>query len=87
MEGNLHSMTNLFNQLGLASKPGDIDAFIEAHRPLPESLKLDEAPFWTTSQSGLLRDEILQDADWVGIIDRLDSALRQPDTDGTGPDV
>jgi hypothetical protein len=87
MEGSLHSKTNLFNQLGLPSGPADIEAFIEAHRPLAEGLKLADAPFWTASQAGLLREEMLDDADWVGIIDRLDSSLRQTNTDGTGPDV
>jgi Protein of unknown function (DUF2789) len=87
MEGSRHSMTNLFNQLGLASEPADIDAFIEAHRPLAGDLNLNEAPFWTVSQAGLLREQVLQDADWVGIIDKLDSGLRHPKTDGTGPDV
>jgi hypothetical protein len=85
MEENGHSMTDLFNQLGLASKPADIEAFIEAHRPLAAGLKLAEATFWTVSQAGLLREELLQDADWAGIIDRLDSGLRRPDTDGSGP--
>ena len=87
MEGSRHSMTNLFNQLGLASEPADIEAFIETHRPLPGDLYLNEAPFWTTSQAELLREQVLQDADWVGIIDKLDSGLRQPNTDGLGPDA
>jgi hypothetical protein len=86
MEGSLHSMTNLFNQLGLPSGPADIEAFIEAHRPLAEGLKLADAPFWTASQAGLLREELLQDADWVGIIDRLDAGLRQTTTDSIGAD-
>lgn len=38
-------MTNLFKQLGLASRPVDIEAFIEVHWPLAESLKIDNAPF------------------------------------------
>ncbi len=85
MEENLHSMTNLFNQLGLASEPADIEAFIEAHRPLAADLKLHEAPFWTPSQATLLREQVLEDADWVGIIDKLDSGLRQAKTEGTDP--
>ena len=87
MEASLHSMTNLFNQLGLASEPADIEAFIEAHRPLADGLKLHEAPFWTASQAGLLREQVLDDADWAGIIDKLDSGLRQTNTDGIGPYV
>ena len=86
MEGNMHSMTNLFNQLGLASEPADIEAFIEAHRPLAAGLKLHEAPFWTTSQSSLLKEQVLDDADWVGIIEQLDTALRQTNASGLGYD-
>ena len=85
MESNRHSMTNLFGQLGLPSEPGDIEAFIEAHRPLAANLKLDQAPFWTTSQAALLREQVLNDADWVGIIDQLDSGLRQAKTEGNDP--
>ena len=77
MEGNLHSMTNLFTQLGLPSKPADIQAFIESHRPLATHLALCEAPFWTPSQAAFLREQVQHDADWAGIIDRLDSGLRQ----------
>jgi hypothetical protein len=87
MEGNLHSMTNLFNQLGLPSEPADIEAFIGAHRPLATDIRLHEAPFWTTPQAGLLRDHVLDDADWAGIIDQLDSGLRQTNTDGMGYDL
>lgn len=87
MEGNLHSMTNLFSQLGLPSESADIEAFIEAHRPLATDIKLHEAPFWTASQAGLLREQVLEDADWAGIIDRLDSGLRQTNTAGMGYDL
>lgn len=77
MEGNLHSMTHLFTQLGLPSEPADIQAFIESNRPLAAHFALDEAPFWTPSQAEFLREEVQHDADWAGIIDRLDSGLRQ----------
>ncbi len=87
MDENLHSMTNLFKQLGLPSDPEAIEAFIGAHRPLPEDLKLHEAPFWNASQAGLLHEEVLQDADWAGVIDTLNCGLRQTNADGTGPDV
>lgn len=77
MEDNLHSMTNLFAQLGLPAAPPDIQAFIEAHRPLVAHVALHEAPFWTSSQSEFLREQVQEDADWAGVIDRLDSGLRQ----------
>lgn len=77
MEANLHTMTHLFTQLGLPSEPANIQAFIECHRPLAAHLALCEAPFWTASQAEFLREQVQDDADWAGIIDKLDSALRQ----------
>ena len=85
MEDHLHSMTNLFKQLGLPSDPVDIEGFIGSHRPLAEGLKLHEAPFWTASQAMLLREEVLQDADWAGVIDSLNCGLRQTNAEGSGP--
>lgn len=78
MEESLHSMTNLFTQLGLPSEPADIQAFIESHRPLAAHVALHEAPFWTSSQADFLREQVQEDADWAGIVDRLDGGLRQP---------
>lgn len=77
MEAALHSMTHLFSQLGLPSQPEDIQAFLASHSPLPPQLSLPEAPFWTPSQADFLRDQVQDDADWVGIIDQLDSGLRR----------
>lgn len=77
METHFHSMTNLFAQLGLPSGTADIQSFIKIHRPLADHLKVHEAPFWTPSQAEFLREEVLDDADWAGVIDELNSALRQ----------
>jgi len=77
MEAHLHSMTHLFTQLGLPSEPADIQAFIAARRPLPKGMALFEAPFWTPAQAAFLREQVEDDADWAGVIDRLDSGLRQ----------
>jgi len=77
MEVHLHLMAHLFDQLGLASGREDIQTFMESHRPLADHIRLSEAPFWTPSQSALLREEVQLDADWVGVIDELNSGLRQ----------
>jgi len=77
MEDTLHSMTNLFSQLGLPSTPTDIQSFIESHRPLPLHLALHQAPFWSSSQAAFLCEQIQDDADWSGVIDRLNSGLRE----------
>lgn len=74
-----HSMTNLFAQLGLPSEPHEIKQFIDSHRPVSIEIHLYDAPFWNPAQSAFLRENILIDADWAGIIDRLNAALRNPD--------
>ena len=50
METNLHSMGNLFAQLGLPSEPTAIEDFIATHRPLGDDVALYRAPFWSASQ-------------------------------------
>ena len=78
MDDQWHGMTNLFAQLGLASEPAAIQAFIAAHRPLSARIPLHEAAFWTPAQAEFLREQIENDSDWAGIIDKLDSGLRLP---------
>ncbi len=75
MEQPIHSMSNLFAQLGLPSDRASIDRFIASHRPLPESMRLSEAPFWNTAQASFLREEIQEDADWAPVIDELNADL------------
>jgi hypothetical protein len=76
MEQSIHAFHNLFEQLGLPADDGAIRRFIETHSPLPEGLHLADAPFWTPAQAAFLRDEILEDADWAEVVDRLSLALR-----------
>lgn len=80
MDPSPHGMTDLFAQLGLPSSPAAIQAFLETHRPLPRGSTLAEAPFWTPAQAAFLRDQVEADADWAGVVDRLDAALRRPET-------
>ncbi|MCB1888868.1 MAG: DUF2789 domain-containing protein [Rhodocyclaceae bacterium] len=75
MEQPIHSMSNLFAQLGLPSDTASIARFIEHHRPLPESMRLSEAPFWSPAQASFLREEIQEDADWAPVIDELNADL------------
>jgi len=76
METNLHSMSSLFAQLGLPSDPAAIEDFIAAHRPLDDGIALYRAPFWSPSQRAFLKEEIIEDADWAGVIDELNGCLR-----------
>ncbi len=75
MERPLHDMSNLFAQLGEADDDDAIALFIEHHRPLAGGIRLHEAAFWTPSQSGFLREAILDDADWAEVADALNSEL------------
>jgi hypothetical protein len=76
METNLHSMGNLFAQLGLPSEPTAIEDFIATHRPLDADVALYRAPFWSASQRAFLKEEIIEDADWAAVIDDLNGRLR-----------
>jgi hypothetical protein len=75
MESPVHTLRNLFAQLGLPSDEAGIARFIETHGPLPDSMLLPDAPFWTSSQAGFLREEIIGDADWAQVIDELNVNL------------
>jgi len=77
MNQSYHRFTELFLQLGLPCDVDGIKHFLENHSPLDPSIRLENAPFWTQAQSTLLRDEILQDADWAEVIDQLNAALRR----------
>ena len=77
MDTHLHVMPELFAQLGLPSSPEAIQAFIETNRPRAAHLALPDAPFWTPTQAGFLRDQVQNDADWAGVIDALDAAFHR----------
>lgn len=78
MDAPFHQFSDLFAQLGLASDESDIRAFIAKHSPLPPDVELSEASFWTPAQATLLRDELIEDADWAEAVDQLNLALRAP---------
>lgn len=77
MEKPVHSTSQLFSQLGLPSDAASICRFIDTHRPLPDTMKLSEAPFWTPSQAAFLREGLQADADWAPVIDTLNAALHE----------
>lgn len=76
MEASHHQFRELFAQLGLPSEPRDVQSFIASHAPLPGSTRIEDAGFWTAHQAILLKELILDDADWSQLVDRLDAALR-----------
>jgi hypothetical protein len=75
MEPTIHPFSELFAQLGLPEENDAIQSFISAHGPLPDGMRLEDAPFWTPAQSQLLREERQEDADWAMVVDRLNVAL------------
>jgi hypothetical protein len=75
MDAGQHTMDSLFAQLGLPNDKAAIDHFISSHRPLDPGVALYRAPFWTDSQRTFLKEEIIEDADWAGVIDELNVRL------------
>lgn len=75
MESSIHTLNNLFAQLGLPSDDTEIESFIKTHSHLASSISLSEAPLWTPAQAAFLREEILKDADWAEVIDQLNARL------------
>lgn len=76
MQSPVHRFADLFLQLGLAHDGASIEAFLLTHAPLPDGLRLEEAPFWNPAQAALLREELRADADWAELVDQLNVALR-----------
>lgn len=76
MDISKHDMYALFQQLGLPNSQQDVDAFIEKYRPLGDSVRLDEAPFWNHAQAAFLEAAIAEDSDWCEVVDELDASLR-----------
>lgn len=75
MDANQHTMSNLFAQLGLPADALSIEEFINLHRPLGNEVALYRATFWTEAQRTFLKEEIIGDADWAGVIDELNRWL------------
>lgn len=75
MQASLHTLSNLFAQLGLPADQAAIDDFIASHRPLDNAVALYRAPFWNAAQRAFLKEEIIEDADWAGVIDELNVRL------------
>ncbi len=76
MDTTDHTLTTLFKQLGLPSDKASIEDFISRHSPLPAETALQDAPFWSESQSNFLEEGLEEDSDWAEIIDELDAQMR-----------
>ncbi|MET4027001.1 hypothetical protein ABIE59_002535 [Marinobacter sp. MBR-99] len=76
MDTSKHTLSTLFEQLGLPSEQGSIESFVARHSPLPSEIAIQDAPFWSESQSQFLEEGLEEDSDWAEIIDELDALLR-----------
>lgn len=72
---NLHM---LFVQLGLAADDLAVLRFIRQHRPLPETVEMLHAPFWTPAQAAVLWKLQRRGAPWTEVLAQLEAALRSP---------
>lgn len=69
-------MTNLFEQLGLASSEDAIAKFIEGHQ-LDGDTFLTQASFWTDAQRQFLAEKLSSDGEWTTIVDQLNESLHE----------
>jgi hypothetical protein len=76
MNAPVHTLAELFRQLGLPDDERGIMRFIGDHRLPDPAVSLADAPFWKASQAAFVRDELACDADWAEIVDMLDALLR-----------
>ena len=77
MENHIHTITLLFDQLGLNSSDAEINKFVTKNSPLSKDVELYKAKFWNSSQAICLKQMKEEDADWSDIVDQLDVMLRR----------
>lgn len=75
MDTSTHSLSALFEQLGLDSDQDAIEQFIRTHQLFSTEVALHEASFWNESQAAFLRDAISSDSDWAEVVDELNNSL------------
>ncbi len=77
MDTDIHTISDLFDQLGLPSTRRSIEEFIATHKPLADEVLLHEADFWSTAQQTFLAEAIMDDSDWAEQVDQLNALLRE----------
>ena len=75
MDCSEHSMSALFEQLGLSKESESIEKFANTHQ-LDKETMLEDAPFWNASQAEFIKQALTEDSDWTEVIDQLDVMLR-----------
>ncbi|MBU2954692.1 DUF2789 domain-containing protein [Marinobacter sp. F3R08] len=76
MDTSKHTLSTLFEQLGLASDANSIEDFVARNSPLPSEIAIQDAPIWSESQSHFLEEGLEEDSDWAEVIDELDAMMR-----------
>jgi len=76
MDTNLHTLPNLFLQLGLSDKPEDMESFINSHS-LADGVEIENAGFWTDGQAQFLKESRDFDGAWAESVDELSTLLNQ----------
>ena len=70
-------MRSLFAQLGEPDDDAAVSRFVDLNAPMPDGMRLHEAPFWTPSQAAFLREAIGLDAEWAKVVDDLNTRLNR----------
>lgn len=76
MDTSMHTMENLFLQLGLDNSEHAITEFINRHR-LAKETPLQQASFWSTSQAQFIKECLELDSDWAEVVDQLNVQLHE----------
>ena len=76
MDTSKHTLSTLFEQLGLASDAKSIEDFVARYSPLPSEVAIQDAPIWSESQSHFLEEGLEEDSDWAEVVDELDAMMR-----------
>ena len=76
MRSNIHTLSDLFKQLGLPADPGAIQDFIARHEGACVDCTLPHAPIWTESQRAFLQQAMAEDSDWALPAEALAGMLR-----------
>lgn len=76
MDTSSHDLSSLLSQLGLASSPAALEAFLASHR-LEKGVALPDAPFWNKAQAQFLQEALRDDSDWAEVVDELAMLLSQ----------
>ena len=77
MQSSVHTMSDLFLQLGLPADAQSIAAFIEKHAGACQTCTLPYASIWTHSQRTFLKEAINEDSDWAIPAEQLTSLLSE----------